>query len=283
MHGLNTYDYGARQYNPVTARWDRMDPLCEKYYNISPYTYCVNNPVKLVDPKGEEPTDAEAALISKHVYGGDDADEAQRKLNASGWKVCTKYDFLKLCSDSKEGFKSQLYERTKTGKIEFCYAFAGADDSKDARDDFDQFFGNTPEQYQMAVANAEVLSFALKQDYGLDVDFSFTGHSLGGGEAAAASMATGHKAQTFNPAAVVSLGLLGNASYVTNYIATSIPLGVSMLGGRLYTTSIGGDIVTAAQALFGVKAPGTSINVYTSYCAGHGIDNFFNYYYPTKK
>ena len=27
MHGLNTYDYGARQYNPVTARWDRMDTL----------------------------------------------------------------------------------------------------------------------------------------------------------------------------------------------------------------------------------------------------------------
>jgi hypothetical protein len=23
MHGLNTYDYGARQYNPITARWDR--------------------------------------------------------------------------------------------------------------------------------------------------------------------------------------------------------------------------------------------------------------------
>ena len=32
MHGLNTYDYGARQYNPVTARWDRVDPLCEKYH-----------------------------------------------------------------------------------------------------------------------------------------------------------------------------------------------------------------------------------------------------------
>jgi len=34
MHGLNTYDYGARQYNPVTARWDRMDPLCEKYCKV---------------------------------------------------------------------------------------------------------------------------------------------------------------------------------------------------------------------------------------------------------
>ena len=54
MHGLDTYDYGARQYNPVTARWDRMDPLCEKYYAISPYAYCHNNPVMMVDPDGRE-------------------------------------------------------------------------------------------------------------------------------------------------------------------------------------------------------------------------------------
>ena len=50
MHGLNTYDYGARQYNPVTGRRDRMDPLSEKYYSISPYAYCMNNPVRFVDP-----------------------------------------------------------------------------------------------------------------------------------------------------------------------------------------------------------------------------------------
>ena len=54
MHGLNTYDYGARQYNPVTARWDRMDPLCEKYYSVSPYVYCGGNPIMLVDPDGRE-------------------------------------------------------------------------------------------------------------------------------------------------------------------------------------------------------------------------------------
>ena len=53
MHGLNTYDYGARQYNPVTARWDRIDPLCEKYYSISPYAYCANNPVNRIDPDGK--------------------------------------------------------------------------------------------------------------------------------------------------------------------------------------------------------------------------------------
>ena len=31
MHGLNTYDYGARQYYSVIPIWDRVDPLAEKY------------------------------------------------------------------------------------------------------------------------------------------------------------------------------------------------------------------------------------------------------------
>ncbi len=61
MHGLDTYDYGARQYNPVLARWDRIDPLSEKYYNVSPYAYCANNPVRYIDPDGRD------GLIS--IYG----------------------------------------------------------------------------------------------------------------------------------------------------------------------------------------------------------------------
>jgi len=52
--GLNTYDYGARQHDPILARWDRIDPLCEKYYGVSPYAYCANNPVKFIDPDGCE-------------------------------------------------------------------------------------------------------------------------------------------------------------------------------------------------------------------------------------
>ena len=55
MYGLNTYDYGARQHYPVLARWDRIDPLCEKYYNITPYNYCSDNPVNTTDPDGRGP------------------------------------------------------------------------------------------------------------------------------------------------------------------------------------------------------------------------------------
>ena len=54
MHGLDTYDYGARQYDPVTARWDRVDPLSEKYYDVSPYVYCHNNPTNRVDLDGND-------------------------------------------------------------------------------------------------------------------------------------------------------------------------------------------------------------------------------------
>lgn len=52
MHGLNTYDYGARQMDPVICQWTTVDPLAEKYYNVSPYAYCANNPVNAVDLDG---------------------------------------------------------------------------------------------------------------------------------------------------------------------------------------------------------------------------------------
>ena len=55
VHGLNTYDYGARQYGFAIPRWDRVDPLCEKYYHASPYAYCLGNPVRYLDLFGEEP------------------------------------------------------------------------------------------------------------------------------------------------------------------------------------------------------------------------------------
>lgn len=46
------YDFGARQYFPKYAIWSSVDPLSEKYYPITPYAYCANNPVNLIDPDG---------------------------------------------------------------------------------------------------------------------------------------------------------------------------------------------------------------------------------------
>ncbi|MFT4072951.1 MAG: RHS repeat-associated core domain-containing protein [Dysgonamonadaceae bacterium] len=51
-HGYDSYDYGARTYYPAIMRFISMDPLAEKYYSISPYAYCNNNPVNAIDPDG---------------------------------------------------------------------------------------------------------------------------------------------------------------------------------------------------------------------------------------
>ena len=51
--GLNWYDYGARHYDAVLGRSTTVDPLAEKLYSWSPYTYCYNNPVLHLDPTGK--------------------------------------------------------------------------------------------------------------------------------------------------------------------------------------------------------------------------------------
>ena len=37
-------------FNPNEKKFLTMDPLAEKYYNISPYAYCANNPIRHIDP-----------------------------------------------------------------------------------------------------------------------------------------------------------------------------------------------------------------------------------------
>ncbi|MBO4597784.1 MAG: RHS repeat-associated core domain-containing protein [Bacteroidaceae bacterium] len=54
-HGLDWYDYGARNYDAFLPMFTSLDPHCESYYNISPYAYCANNPIMFVDPDGENP------------------------------------------------------------------------------------------------------------------------------------------------------------------------------------------------------------------------------------
>ena len=46
--------FGARYYSSDLSIWLSVDPMSDKYPSLSPYVYCANNPIKLVDPNGEE-------------------------------------------------------------------------------------------------------------------------------------------------------------------------------------------------------------------------------------
>ena len=48
------YYYGARYYEPRLSLWMSVDPLQEKYPNISTYCHAANNPIKFIDSDGRK-------------------------------------------------------------------------------------------------------------------------------------------------------------------------------------------------------------------------------------
>ena len=73
VFGVPYIDYGARQYDPLVARWSAPDPLSEKYYGISPYAFCANDPVNLVDLDGRRvfPKGMKELLMIKNTIPAD--------------------------------------------------------------------------------------------------------------------------------------------------------------------------------------------------------------------
>ncbi|WP_279158947.1 RHS repeat domain-containing protein [Muribaculum intestinale] len=53
INGLDLYDFEARAYDPATIRFYRPDDLADKYHSISPYAYCLNNPLIKTDSSGK--------------------------------------------------------------------------------------------------------------------------------------------------------------------------------------------------------------------------------------
>ncbi len=105
------------------------------------------------------------------------------------------------------GFKEAFYQDYLAPEDEtYIVAFAGTDPSAvDVIDDIRQGLGLTSPQYASAIRLADLLQ---REDL---PNLSFSGHSLGGGLASAASVVTGFHAQTYNAA-----GLSENSLYRRN-------------------------------------------------------------------
>ena len=66
-------NYGARYYwSEVLTDWLSVDSMADKYPSISPYAYCIGNPIKLTDPDGEWPRNPKHIRQAKRFADNND-------------------------------------------------------------------------------------------------------------------------------------------------------------------------------------------------------------------
>ena len=84
--------FGSRYYNSDLSIWLSVDPLSDKYPSMSPYVYCANNPVKLVDPNGEDWFENELTgdVYYSRYFSKDDVS----RIEGEGWKWMGKDDMF---------------------------------------------------------------------------------------------------------------------------------------------------------------------------------------------
>jgi len=104
------YYYGARYYDPKTSLWIGVDPMAEKYTNYSPFAYCLNNPIKLIDPRGKEPGNPRTRAVLATFNAIEVASKAKTKMttselspSAEGLAMTISYEALSLSMYDLDG------------------------------------------------------------------------------------------------------------------------------------------------------------------------------------
>lgn len=128
-------------------------------------------------------------------------------------------------------FRARVYAAGEGDDARYVVAFRGSATGEDWKNNVQQGLGLDAPSYAKALQIG-------RQIARLDADVTFTGHSLGGGLASAASIASGREADTFN-AAGLSENTIGDA----RTIATANDRG----GAAVQAYHVPGEVLTSVQ------------------------------------
>ena len=95
------YYYEARYYKPPV--FTSRDPMFEKYFWMTPYAYCANNPVKYVDPSGEEMWQPEITENGEVNYVAEKGDSKESFKSQYGLSEAEASDIFKVANLPQQG------------------------------------------------------------------------------------------------------------------------------------------------------------------------------------
>ena len=108
----------------LMTMWLSVDPMADKYPNISPYAYCTWNPVKLVDPDGRDVWEVSEDGHVKRT-GDNGGDKKQTVIYANGNTatfIGSKYLTVMSDLEDKNGERNAISSSYGGEDMQFIYA-----------------------------------------------------------------------------------------------------------------------------------------------------------------
>ena len=160
--------FGSRYYNSDLSIWLSVDPMSDKYPHQSNYVYCSNNPIRLVDPNGEDEWEVNKSGHIRHVDGSEGMPDklfVVRGFGANKFRKRTNVEGLDV--DGK--IMKELTASEENGHI--CYYQSNR--SCDMEKIFNYLADNTNVEWALATVN-HYTGTGIEPERG---DFLITNHS----------------------------------------------------------------------------------------------------------
>ena len=157
--------FGSRYYSSDLSIWLSVDPMSDKYPHQSNYVYCSNNPIKLIDPNGEDEWElSRDGYLTKRENGRTDVDIVY--ATDKNGKEISRYYKAGAINQNPDDYPGELIldDNDPSKKIDFTTHIMSFTNANVATDFFEFAAENTDVEWALNIGEAETIVGTSHQD-----------------------------------------------------------------------------------------------------------------------